>query len=43
MELVSISDSSKYFLFCDNFLQTFSVWRHSDMSHQIVEKYLENS
>jgi hypothetical protein len=33
MELVCISDNSKYFLFCDNFLQTFSVWKHTDMSH----------
>lgn len=43
MELVCISDNSKYFLFCDNFLQTFSVWKHTDMSHEMVKRYLENA
>ena len=40
MDLVCISDNSKYFLFCDNLLQTFSVWYHSDKSYEKVRDYL---
>lgn len=43
MELVSISDNSKYFLFCDTFLQTFSVWKHTDKSYEMVRNYLFTS